>query len=65
MLRFIAGMIAGAALMSTAVAQMAVSVPTNGTLAGYVVQSNGKDICRDPAVFNQFRGPDSYIVCPD
>ncbi|HTV70341.1 MAG TPA: hypothetical protein VMF90_17575 [Rhizobiaceae bacterium] len=64
MLRFTAGLIVGAALMGTAFAQMAVTVPTNGKLVGYIVQKDGNDVCRDPDVFNEFRGPDSYIICP-
>ena len=50
---------------ATAVAEVFVKVPTNGTLKGYIVQdSHGKTICKDPGVWNEFRGPESYIVCP-
>jgi len=38
-------------------------VNTNGMLKGYVVQKNGRTICRNPVVWNQFRGNTSYIVC--
>jgi len=39
-------------------------VETNGTLGGMiVVDENGRDICSDPQVWNQFRGPLSYIIC--
>jgi hypothetical protein len=48
---------------SIAFAQVVVSVPTNGVLVGYVVQNNGKDVCRNPMVWNKFRGETSYIVC--
>lgn len=64
MIKFAAGLMIGAAITSTAAWALAVSVPTNGILAGYIVQKDGKDICRDPEVHNQFRGSDSYIVCP-
>lgn len=41
-----------------------VEVPTNGRLVGYVVQdADGNEVCRDPDVWNQFRGGASYIVC--
>lgn len=37
---------------------------TNGTLGGMiVVGKDGSEICHDPEVWNQFRGPLSYIVC--
>lgn len=49
---------------ATAVAQVFVKVPTNGVLKGYTVQRNGKLVCKDPEVWNQFRGPESFIVCP-
>ncbi|EPX78111.1 hypothetical protein Salmuc_03462 [Salipiger mucosus DSM 16094] len=38
-------------------------VTTNGMLKGYIVQKDGREVCRDPMVWNQFRGPESYIVC--
>ena len=35
---------------------LAVRVPTNGQLVGYVVQNaDGKEVCRDPSVWNDFR----------
>ena len=57
----IAGLTIG--LGSAAVAQVFATVDTNGVLQGYIVQKEGREICRNPMVFNQFRGPDSYIVC--
>lgn len=37
---------------------------TNGVLAGMtIVDKNGAIVCSDPMVYNQFRGPDSYITC--
>jgi len=37
---------------------------TNGVLGGYiVVDKNGKQLCSDPSVSVQFRGPKSYIIC--
>lgn len=39
-------------------------VETNGVLgAVIVVDRNGSTVCQDPMVWNQFRGPLSYIVC--
>jgi hypothetical protein len=78
MLRFFAGLFLGMSL-SAALAEvadecgtyydeensyMAVRVPTNGVLKGYIVpDKSGNEVCRDPGVWNEFRGPDSYIVC--
>lgn len=59
---FAIGIIVGAS--ATAVAQVFVKVPTNGILMGYIVQKNGKTVCRNPEVSNEFRGPESYILCP-
>ena len=56
------GFAMGLATLGTA--QVIASVNTNGVLKGYVVQANGKTICRNPSVSLQFRGPTSYIVCP-
>lgn len=42
---------------------LVVSVPTNGMLKGYTVQKDGKTICTDPMVWNDFRGQGSFIVC--
>lgn len=63
MIRFLAGLFVGLSL-ATASAQKFVKVPTNGILKGYiVVDQNSKEVCRDPGVWNEFRGPESYIVC--
>ncbi len=51
------------ALATTAIAQVRASVNTNGRLVGYTVQKDGQTICRNPMVWNQFRGPESYIIC--
>jgi len=51
------------ALATTALAQVHASVNTNGILTGYTVQKNGKTVCRNPSVYIQFRGPESYIIC--
>lgn len=44
-------------------AQVASSVNTNGVLRGYIVQKDGREVCRNPSVFIKFKGPQSYIVC--
>lgn len=62
MLGLAVGLVTGAS--ATAVAQVYVKVPTNGILRGYIVQKNGKTVCKNPEVSNEFRGPDSYILCP-
>jgi hypothetical protein len=62
MLKFFVGLILGA-LVSTATAQVIAKVDTNGVLKGYIVQKNGKTICKDPSVWNAFRGQNGYIVC--
>lgn len=62
MIRFLAGLFVGLSL-ATASAEMFVKVPTNGVLNGYIVQKDGKEVCRNPSVWNEFRGPESYIVC--
>ena len=39
-------------------------VETNGMLGAYVViDAQGREVCRDPMVWNQFRGTGSFIVC--
>ena len=39
-------------------------VDTNGTLGAYVVvDKSGKELCTNPSVSIQFRGPKSYIIC--
>ncbi len=58
---FISGFAMGLATLGAA--QVFATVNTNGTLKGYIVQKNGKEVCRDPAVWNQFRGSESYIIC--
>lgn len=66
MLRFVAGAIVGAILTATtsALAVVYAEVNTNGVLKGYIVQDKrGREVCRDPMVWNQFRGPESYINC--
>lgn len=63
MLKFLFGLFLGLSL-TAGVAQVFVKVPTNGVLKGYIVQDkNGKEVCRDPGVWNEFRGPESYIIC--
>lgn len=64
MLRFATGLLIGPTC-ATAAAQMVSKVNTNGVLQGYVVQKDGKEACRDPNVWVEFRGPESYIVCPE
>jgi hypothetical protein len=51
------------ALATTAIAQVRATVDTNGVLIGYIVQKDGRTVCQNPTVYNQFRGPESYIVC--
>lgn len=67
MLKFLTGMFLGLSL-ATAVAKplsyLPANVDGNGKLFGFIVQDNdGKEICRDPLVWVQFKGPDSFIVC--
>lgn len=65
MLKFFTGLFVGMSL-ATAAAQVA-EITTNGVLEDYVVQKDGKEICRDPLVWTKpFRvqlGPEGYIVC--
>lgn len=66
MRRFLIGIVVGVAIAGcgSAVAQVFVSVPTNGVLKGYTVQdSSGRTVCADPSVYNDFRGLGSFIVC--
>lgn len=66
MLKFALGLIAGLSMGAGAVAyaQVYAEVTTNGILKGYIVQDKrGREICRDPFVQNQFRGPNGYINC--
>lgn len=46
-------------------AQTVIEAPTNGGLIGYTVYKGKKRICKDPLVWNDFRGQGSFIVCPD
>lgn len=63
MLKLLFGFFLGVSV-AAAGAQMVVHVNTNGMLKGYVVQDKtGKEVCRDPMVWLEFRGPESYIVC--
>ena len=54
-------LVAGA---SSAFAQIYARANTNGILKGYTVQKNGRTVCKDPQVWNGFRGEGSFIVCP-
>ncbi|MEX3016885.1 hypothetical protein [Gymnodinialimonas hymeniacidonis] len=37
----------------------------NGVLGAYiVVDQDGRSVCEDPEVYNQFRGSGSFILCP-
>lgn len=45
-------------------AQVFSHVDGTGVLKDYIVEKDGIEICRDPEVYVQFRGPNSYIVCP-
>ena len=60
---FVIGAVASCS--AAAYANVTVFVNTNGVLKGYTVQKNGENICSDPSVFIEFRGPESYIVCDD
>ena len=62
MFKFLFGLFLGISI-SVAAAQVIAKVDTNGVLKGYIVQKNGKEVCRDPSVWNTFRGSNSYIVC--
>lgn len=53
----------GFAGATVALSQTRATVNTNGVLVGYIVQKDGRDICEDPTVYIQFRGPQSYIIC--
>lgn len=66
MTKFVAGLVVGLALAAggAAIGQVYAEVTTNGILKGYIVQDKrGREVCRDPFVQIQFRGPDSYITC--
>jgi hypothetical protein len=66
MSRFLMGVLCGCLMAgaSTAFAQIHARVDTNGILKGYTVQKNGRTVCKDPQVWNGFRGEGSFIVCP-
>ncbi len=65
MMKFTAGIVLGSLLtaVSGAAAYVVAEATTNGVLEGYVVQKDGAEVCRDPMVQIQFRGPTSYITC--
>ncbi len=64
MFKFVLGFSIGI-MSSFALAQTQAKVDTNGVLLGFIVQKDGEEVCRDPSVWLQFRGPDSYIICPE
>ena len=66
MKNFIFGVVCGCLIAGTgtALAQVYATVDTNGILKGYTVQKNGRTVCKDPEVWNGFRGQGSFIVCP-
>lgn len=66
MRKFLIGVVCGCLLagVGAAVAQTYATVDTNGVLKGYTVQKNGRTVCKDPQVWNGFRGKGSFIVCP-
>ncbi|MBX3598408.1 MAG: hypothetical protein KF874_12635 [Rhizobiaceae bacterium] len=63
---FLIGAIVGATLTGTvaAVAQVYATVDTNGVLKGYIVQKNGRTVCKNPEAWLDFRGQGNFIVCP-
>lgn len=62
---FAAGVLCGCLLTAgIAAAQVYATVDTNGILKGYTVQKNGRTVCKDPEVWNDFQGQGSFIVCP-
>ena len=66
MIKFFAGLFIGLSITAAVADGIVTSVPTNGVLEGYIVQKDGKDICRDPVVYNRFHGAsESYIVCDE
>lgn len=66
MVKFAVGVVCGTVIAgsSIAFAQVFAKVDTNGTLMGYTVQKNGKTVCKNPDVWNDFRGQGSFIICP-
>ncbi|WP_147023323.1 hypothetical protein [Microvirga aerophila] len=66
MSRFLMGVLCGCRMAgaSTAFAQIDARVDPNDILKGYTVQKNGRTVCKDPQVWNDFRGEGSFIVCP-
>ena len=67
MIKFIIGIFIGASVSSAIAASDYVATECGqGLLEGYIVQdSNGAEVCRDPMTWYKFRGPNSYIVCPE
>jgi hypothetical protein len=66
MLRFLTGLFLGMSLSVAAANTDAIVAfcNTNGVLEGYVVQdANGREVCKNPSVWLEFRGDESYIVC--
>lgn len=61
MLKFLAGLFVG---LSVAGAAAKVDYKCDYDLTGFIIQKDGKEVCRDPLVWLEFRGPGSYIVCP-
>lgn len=64
MFKFVLGMAFGAAI-STAVAQEVIARCDQGTLVGYIVQDDSGEVCRDPWVYNNFRGQGNFILCSE
>jgi hypothetical protein len=63
MLKLMVGFFLGLSL-ATASAQVFATCDTNGVLKGYIVEdSKGNIVCRDPTVWLEHKGPESYIVC--
>ncbi|QFT62561.1 hypothetical protein [Roseivivax sp. THAF30] len=69
MKKFLAGVVVGFSITGAGAALATMEpirayVNTNGKLYGYVVQdAQGRTVCYEPMVWNQFRGPTSYINC--
>ncbi len=66
MKKFALGILAGSLITgaASALAQVYVEATGQGVMKGYIVQDGrGREVCRDPTVYLQFRGPASYIIC--
>lgn len=67
MFKFSAGILVGVTLATgipIAYAAVYAKANTNGIMKGYIVQDRrGREVCRDPFVQIEFRGPESYINC--